>query len=309
MVFVIAAAVIVLAALSLSYYVYYLAFKPRKDRGKTSEPLALPGCARFADRSRELIKASIALGYETVSVKSFDGLTLRGRYREIKKGAPLHLQFHGYRSYAPRDFSGNTVLAEKLGFNTLSVDQRAHGDSEGRAICFGVKERYDVVTWARYAAGRFDCPIFISGISMGGATVLMASDLELPDKVVGIIADCPYSSPKLIIKKVARDMGLPADLCWPFAWLGALIFGGFVMKDSVTALSSIKNSRLPVLLIHGDADSFVPSKMSLDLKAAGGEKVRLELFAGADHGVSFLSDEKRYEKLLLDFCGELLDSV
>lgn len=308
MVFAIIAAAIALAALSLSYYIYFITFRPRKDRGKTTEPLALPGCQRFADRSRELIEASLELECEKVSVTSFDGLRLCGRYRQVKEGAPLHIQFHGYRSYAPRDFSGNSVLAERLGFNTLSVDQRAHGDSEGRAITFGVKESRDVVTWARYAAERFKCPVFISGISMGGATVLTASDLELPENVAGIIADCPYSSPKLIIKKVARDLGFPADICWPFAWLGALVFGCTVMKNSVSALEAIKKTRLPVLIIHGDADSFVPVSMSRDLKEAGGEKVRLEIFPGADHGVSFLSDEPRYEALLKDFCASALQS-
>ena len=306
MVFAIVAAAAALAALSFSYCIYYITFKPRKDRGKTAEPPSLPGCLPYAERSRELIAASLALETERVSVISADGLKLSGRYRQIKEGAPLHIQFHGYRSYAPRDFSGNSVLAERLGFNTLSVDQRAHGDSEGRVISFGVKERWDVVTWARYAAERFGGPIFISGISMGGATVLTASELELPENVVGIIADCPYSSPELIIKKVARGMGFPAGLCWPFAYLGALLFGGVLMKGSVSALNALKKNRLPVLIIHGDADSFVPVQMSRDLKEAGGDRVRLEIFPGADHGMSFLADEARYEALLRDFCSEAL---
>ena len=92
------------------------------------------------------------------------------------------------------------------GYNVLLVDQRAHFGSGGHTIAYGIRERRDVLSWIEYANGRFgkDKPIYLFGISMGAATVVMAADLALPDNVRLICADCPYSSPRDIIFYVAK---------------------------------------------------------------------------------------------------------
>ena len=76
-----------------------------------------------------------------------------------------------------------------------------------------MKERFDCRDWAEYAvrlAGE-DCNLYLSGISMGCATVLMAAGLPLPANVRAIIADCGFTSPKEILKTVLnRDYHLPA---------------------------------------------------------------------------------------------------
>ena len=140
---------------------------------------------------------------EPITITSFDGLKLYGRYYHFVDGAPILLQFHGYRGSAERDMSGGNKVAFERGYNCLVVDHRAHGKSEGSTITFGIKERYDVVSWCNYIANRFglDTLVTISGISMGGATVLMSADLDLPSNVIGILADCPFSSPKDILNE------------------------------------------------------------------------------------------------------------
>ncbi len=62
------------------------------------------------------------------------------------------------------------------GHNVLMIEERAHLESEGHTITFGIKERYDALDWIRYALQRFgeDTRIILVGISMGAATVLMA---------------------------------------------------------------------------------------------------------------------------------------
>ena len=138
-----------------------------------------------------LIDRMAALAYEQVFTTSFDGLTLAGRYYEVKAGAPLAICFHGYRGSAVRDFCGGAIICMEAGYNTLVIDERGHGKSRGHTVSFGVKEKYDVISWIDYANRRFgkEQKIVLCGISMGASTVLMASALPLPENVVGITAD------------------------------------------------------------------------------------------------------------------------
>ena len=135
---------------------------------------------------------------------------------------------------------------------------------------------------------------------MGGATVLMSADLALPSHVACIIADSPYSSPVAIIEKVCRDQKYPVAICRPFLYLGAFIYGGFRL-GSCSAKDSVKNSKIPVLLIHGEADHFVPCDMSLEIAAACASRVEVATFPDAGHGLSYLTDPVRYESVICHF--------
>ena len=250
------------------------------------------------DASRQLLSAE---KYEGVYTKSYDNLSLFARYYHICDGAPLFIEFHGYKGDACRDFCAGDMVFKSLKYNTLLVDQRAHGKSQGRTISFGIKERYDCLAWINWARARFgDIPIFLVGISMGGATVLMASDLNLPKCVKGIISDCAYSSPKSIICKVCSEVGLKPKLNYPFITLGAIIFGHF-NPNKKSAVESVKNARVPILLLHGEGDKFVPCQMSGEIYNSCNSEKYLYTFKGAGHGFSFASDAPRYEHLIREF--------
>ncbi len=141
---------------------------------------------------------------------------------------------------------------------------------------------------------------------MGASTVLLAAGDKLPRNVKGVIADSPFSSPKAIIKKVCeKDMHIPFFLGYPFVFLGGLIYGHFNMnKGDIKA--SLKNNKLPILLIHGEADTYVPCEMSKSI-AANDRLVEIETFPGADHGLSFIIDQKRYEKIVKDYVKKVLN--
>lgn len=238
-----------------------------------------------------------------VYIQSHDGLYLHAMYYEIAKGAPIQIQCHGYRSASFRDFSGGGADCLERGHNLLLIDQRAHGKSEGRVISFGILERYDVLEWARWASKEYpSSPILLYGISMGAASVLMASELDLPENVRLVVADSPYSSAREIITKVARDMRLPGKLVYPFVKLSARMLGEFDLEAS-SPVSAVKNARVPILILHGEGDSFVPCEMSRDIAAAS-DKIRLELFPDATHGLSYIYDTERYKKIIDEFLNE-----
>ena len=201
-------------------------------------------------------------------------------------------------------------MARESGQNTLVVDQRAHGRSGGTTITFGIRERLDCLSWVEYVNQRFglDTPIFLSGVSMGAATVLMASELELPANVRGIIADCPYFSPEAIIRKVCReDMHLPPALVMPFIRLVARLFGHFDLKES-SAVQAVGNTTIPILLLHGEDDRFVPCDMSRDIfDACTGDKTRIT-FQGAGHGLSYIVDTERYSEAVSRFVDQCLQN-
>ena len=255
----------------------------------------------------ELIDALVARPCEQVFIRSRDGLRLAARYYHCRDGAPLEIQFHGYRGSAIRDFCGGAAIALAAGHNVLLVDQRAHGKSEGRTICFGVKERFDCLDWVDYALRRFgpDARLLLCGVSMGASTVLMAGGLPLPEQVKVIIADCPYSSPMEIIRKVCRDLRLPPRLMEPFLRLAARLYGGFSLTGA-SALEALRQCRVPVLLIHGEDDRFVPCQMSRDLRDACAAPVQLLTVPGAGHGLSFIVDRPAYEQAVARFVAQAL---
>lgn len=297
----------ILAALLLggTYFCYRFCFY--SPQGNQNDIYNLPPEDQYMPlrpRIRELIARLDARPYETIKILSEDGLTLRGQYYHKRDGAPLVIFFHGYRSTPHRDGCGLADMLLSKSVNLLLVDQRAHRESKGHTITFGVMESHDAWSWAREAQKRWpDSPVILSGVSMGAATVLMASALPLPENVKGIMADCPYNNAKDILINTGKNMGLPAQL-YPFIRLGALLFGGFDPNRG-DAVQAVKSAKVPILLIHGEDDRFVPPEMSQEIANANPAITR-HTFPRAAHGTSFLEDEERYGKLVEQFMEKVL---
>ena len=171
-------------------------------------------------------------------------------------------------------------------------------------MTFGIRERYDVLSWINYVNKRYgeSTAVYIEGVSMGAATVLMASDLDLPGNVRGIVADCPYSSPFAIIAEVARKVLHIRYLTYPFIFLSALLFGHFNIFAS-SPEKAVKKAKVPVLLIHGTGDHFVPYEMSVKIHAANPAAVTFVSVEGAPHGLSCICDFEKYKTAFFDFLG------
>ena len=304
-----AALFVLLLVLLLAYITYRLIFyhDPKRDKvdpykyiKDNDEPRNL--------FSKSLIDNILKIPYEDIYVTSHDGLRLHARLYTVSDGAPFALQFHGYKSSPMIDFSGGGVFAMEMGFNVITVDERACGESEGKTVSFGFFEAEDALCWIDYVGERWgrDRKIMIFGMSLGAATVVLRAGLGVPESVVGAVADCPYSSTRRILMKEIGERHLSPGLLYPAVRLGAKIFGGFD-PDLAEPAVHVANAKIPILLIHGEGDKFVPCDMSRSI-ARSSSLVSLHTFPEAGHGLSFIYDTDRYKTIVADFVDRCMNN-
>ncbi len=209
---------------------------------------------------------------------------------------------HGFTS-DKEDMSPYAWLFHDLGYNVLVPDNMAHGDSGGRIIGYGWNDRLNVIKWAELLVERNpSSQITLFGLSMGAATVMMASGEDnLPKQVVNIIEDCGYSSVWEELEYQAKEMyKLPAfPILYEVSAISKLRAG--FSYGQASSVKQLQKNQLPVLFIHGDADDFVPTSMVYDnYKATQGER-ELYLVKNAKHAKSFETDPKTYKEKISAF--------
>lgn len=241
-------------------------------------------------------------GIET-EVTSQDGIKLRGvLYESSVPSSVTIICIHGYCSSGIRDMSAQTLFFLENGYNVLLADNRAHGKSEGKIIGFGILDRYDVQCWAEFVAKTFPKgSVFLYGISMGASAVIMASSLNLPPCVKGIVADCGFTSPyeefRYLFGKIAR---FPPFLIVPVIRRFALKYAGYDIK-SVDTRECLKNNTIPVFFIHGEKDRFVPFYMTGQNLLACKAPHELLKAKDAGHANCFYYAYEEYKALLSKF--------
>lgn len=244
---------------------------------------------------------------QEVHMKSFDGYTLRARWSPVENARATILMAHGWHGSVETDFCGIYGAYQKMGLNLLMIDQRGQNGSEGHYMTFGVKESRDIADWVRFHNSHLsDCPVILDGISMGATSVLMAMGRDLPPNVRGVLADSGFTSPWEILCDVAkRKAHIPAFPLLNCARLWCRILAGYDPK-AYSTVQSMKDSKLPVLLIHGLADNFVPSHMSQTTYDAYRGPKELILVDNASHGMSYMVDRPRVQKALDKFADTIL---
>ena len=241
--------------------------------------------------------------YEEHTIKSFDGLTLKGKFFRTENARATVMLVHGYRSWPERDFGTVVKFFGENGFNIFMHCHRAHGKSEGKYITFGVLDRFDLRDWTCYVDNLCDrkLPILWDGISMGGATVCMASALDLPENLKAIVSDCPFTTPK---EEIAHSIKLLYHLpAFPLVTTIGIVTKtiaryGFTDCDSREEVSKTK---IPMFIAHGEADGFVPTYMGVEIYNACASPKELFTVPGAIHGFSYIVATEEYQKKLSDF--------
>lgn len=252
------------------------------------------------DNAAEALENTV---HETVQIFAHDGVKLAGRLFPCENAERIIIAFHGWRSSWNRDFGMISDFWHKAHCSVLYVEQRGQNGSGGEYMGFGLTERLDCRDWVKWTAQRFgnDIPLYLAGVSMGAATVLMASNLDFCRKINGIIADCGFTSPKAICSYVSNN-----NLHIPYKLHGAAIDSVSKRKihmklGDFSAPEALSETNIPVLFIHGTDDKFVPVEMSYEnYKACASEK-RLVIVPGADHTMSFYVEPEVCKKAILDF--------
>ncbi len=246
---------------------------------------------------------------QTVTITADDGIQLVGHWYQAENARRVIVAMHGWRSSWHHDFGMVFPFFKDQKCSVLFAEQRGQSESGGEYIGFGVLERFDCQKWAQWAAKQTQgkLPIYLAGISMGATTVMMASELELPQQVKGIIADCGFTSIRDIGNHVIKNnlnMRLPVpkraidNLCKKRFQAGA---------GEYSTVHALQNTTVPVLLAHGQEDCFVPVRMSYENFGACKGPRELLIVPRADHGMCYYLDPGRYEATVLSFWSKYDD--
>ncbi len=215
---------------------------------------------------------------------------------------------HGYTDNALRMSMIGYLYNHDLRYNILLPDLYYHGESEGRAIRMGWKDRLDVLRWMEVANPIFGgkTQMVVHGISMGAATTMMVSGEPQQPYVRCFVEDCGYTSVRdQFAKELKEQFGLPAfPLLDVASWLCALKYGWNFREAS--ALRQVERCELPMMFIHGDADDFVPTWMVYPLfEAKPGDK-ELWIVPGAAHALSYRDNREEYTRRVGEFVGRYI---
>lgn len=323
----IVAAAGILAAAGVGETVYFYNRTMKRGNAKTERTTKMSGTdwQKYFPLMEERKGFVMAQPHSDEYVTSFDGLRLHATYfpalvneegTETKESAEAGktakvkkavICFHGYTG---EGLSNHIAIADyflKHGYAMLLPDARAHGESEGEYIGFGCLDRKDALAWIDWMIGECgeDVEIMLFGTSMGGATVLMTSGLELPVNVKGIVSDCGFTSPKEVFTHVLNNMyHLPAFPVIQGADLINRKLAGYGM-DECNAKYEVQKAQVPILFIHGSADTFVPCSMCDEIYENCRSRKRKLIVEGAAHAESYYKDMATYEKTLDEFAEEI----
>lgn len=242
---------------------------------------------------------------QQVTITSADGLRLAGRYYEKAGSHHWVILVHGYHG----DSSNMTGYAQRYydaGYQVLAPDLRACGESEGRWLGMGWLDRLDILDWVDYILEQDPkAKIVLHGLSMGAATVMMASGEELPDAVCAFVEDCGYTSVwDIFASEMWRRIRMPT---FPLLYIAdgfVQLKAGYSLREA-SALAQVARCEKPMLFIHGNQDELVPFDMMQTLyDAKPGKNKQMLVAAGAGHGQAALVLGEEYWAQVFSFLAQ-----
>lgn len=292
---------LLIMSLAAGYFMFMTVFDTSRKGGGEPDPDFIdsegdamrPTARKLYDFVGPLKEEFKKLPLKELTVTSFDGLKLKGYLLEGDPGEVV-ICVHGYRSSMENDFSDKVKIYRDRGSTVLFVNDRAHGNSEGRYLGFSELDRFDVAKWVDLINSMYVNPrIYLHGVSMGGATVIHCADMGLKN-VKGIIDDCGFDSiigiTKAQIKNMFHIPYFPIGYC---AWFWSKL----IAKVSFTASigeECVKKTDLPILFIHGREDHYVPCYMSEKMYEACVSPKELHIAEGCGHGAAYMMITDEY---------------
>lgn len=230
---------------------------------------------------------------EIWNLESYDNLNLYARF--LKNDSHNYIILcHGFTG-THHEMIGRAEHFYRNGYNVLLPDARAHGKSEGTYRGMGYLEIEDVKGWIQRIVNiDSEAKIVLFGQSMGAATVMMTASTPLLPQVKCVIEDCGYISVwDVFSKQINIRYHLPSFPIMDIANIISDKKAGYSFKDA-SPIDMISNCHLPILMIHGEEDSFVPHEyLDMLYEAANEPKEKLSV-AGAAHCMSMVIETELY---------------
>ena len=263
----------------------------------------------LSNMCEESMKWVDAQDVETVTMQSDRGETLKGFLLMAEEKTDKFCLFaHGYRASHRGDSANFFKYYHDMGFNYLAVDHTASGESGGDWVGFDYYESQDMLKWLNYLIDRFgsDITVTLHGVSMGGATVCQMAD-KVPPQVKLIVADCPYTSAVDEFTSVAEGVGVKHITPYLVKGMNFLNkhLAGYDLADT-DVRESVKNSRVPMLFIHGGSDDFVPTRMGEELYDLCENEKDIYIVPPAKHAESIVHDTEGYLAKVTEFINKYI---
>lgn len=243
--------------------------------------------------------------YETEDfpIQSFDGYKLNGSLLFGESKEKFVILTHGY-TYTRYGSMKYAHLFLNLGYSVYVYDLRHHGANKEFFCSMGDYESRDIVAIAAAIKERFgpSVQIGLHGESLGAASSILASALS-PDFSF-LIEDCGFSDLKsLLIYQGKSRFHLPK-----FEVSVASFYNKILHKTwygSISPIHALQNATLPVLMIHGKEDDFIPPSMCEDMYAKYHGVKQMVLFDGAKHAASYETNPVKYKQVVESFLANL----
>ena len=233
------------------------------------------------------------LDYENVSILTSDKIEIKAWLIKSEKANGTIIIGHGY----PFN-KGNILPVVKFlypDYNLLLYDHRYFGESEGKITTVGLYETRDVKAVINFTQKKFPKkPIALYGFSLSASAMLMAKP-----NVNAIIVDSPYADLDKMIKHTYRFFG---PLKFPFVITTKFLTGIFfkINTKKISPALAVKNTTVPILLIHGEKDTQITVENAYALKKSN-PNIELWIVKGADHGQAFALEKNNYKKKIKSF--------
>lgn len=288
-----------------NYFVDFALKAGRKDQASGAPQGEVTGTSETAS-AREA-RVWLEDNAQDVFIQSDDGLALHA-YEALQTGHRYAIVVHGYTGNG-RSMAGFGRRFFERGFSVLLPDCRGQGESGGDFIGMGWPDRLDILRWVdRIVSQDADAEIILYGISMGGATVMMTAGEPMPPQVKLVIEDCGYSSVWAEFSYQLREQfGLPPFPIMQAANVVTRLQAGYWLSEA-DAIKQVAKAEVPMLFIHGEADTYVPFSMLEPLyEAKQGEKEKL-VVPSAEHGEASVVDPAGYWEAIDTFLDRHLAS-
>lgn len=192
----------------------------------------------------------------------------------------------------------------KAGYNILSIETRAHGDSEGKINHLGLKEYKDVLKWIKILHDEYNMEeIVLHGICIGSATLVYAiTDEKCPSYVKALTTDGLYKDFKSTLVKHIKDTGHNAFPCANFI-LHKVSKDAGLNINKFTPYNLADKIKIPVLMLHSKMDKFsIPEKAQLTFdKMTSSPNKKLVWFDKGAHSHIRINNQEKYDEEIIDF--------